>query len=84
MAIKLRQKLKKVCKQQDLGNKNFKDISHSIKLLYERVKDKLDQLQDEQIDKMRSDQLVRNGLFNAVANQLDGLVDQLGEEIEEE
>ena len=48
------------------------------------MKDKLDQLQEEQIDKMRSDQLVRNGLFNAVANQLDGLIDQLGEEIEEE
>lgn len=47
LAIKLRQKLKKLCKQQDLGNKNFRDITQDICKLFDKVRDKLDQMQDQ-------------------------------------
>lgn len=84
LAIKLRQKLKKLCKQQDLGNKNFRDISQSIGKLFDKVRDRLDWMQDQEIEKMKSSQMIRNGIFNGVANQIDTLIDQLGDEIEEE
>ena len=33
---------------------------------------------------MKSSQMVRNGIFNGVAFQIDSLIDRLGDEIEEE
>ena len=47
LAIKLRQKLKKLCKQQDLGNKHFREMSQSIRKLFDKVKDRLEWMQDQ-------------------------------------
>lgn len=51
--IKLKQKLKKLNKQQDLGNKQFRDIAIQIEKIFDRVRDKLDELQDKSIEQMR-------------------------------
>lgn len=42
LAIKLRQKMKKLCKQQDLGNKQFREMSQTIRKLFDKVRDRLD------------------------------------------
>jgi hypothetical protein len=53
LAVKLRQKLKKLCKQQDLGNKSFRDMSQQIGNLFDKVRDKLDRIQDQEIESMQ-------------------------------
>ena len=67
-----------------MGNKHFRDITQQISKLFDKVRDHLDSMQDEQIEKLKSSQMVRNGIFNGVANQIDSLIDRLGDEIEEE
>lgn len=44
LSVKLKQKLKKLNKQQDLGNKQFREVAAQIEKLFDSIRDKLDDL----------------------------------------
>ena len=75
--------MNKIGKQYEYGNRSFNDIVSQVKQQFEKVKKKLNILEAIEVEKVKESQMVRDAIYNGVANKLDGLIEQLSKEIDE-